>query len=247
MLTPKSQYRYFLSLDKTVKFAAAFYAVVLLCATAVFWLRIDRLAWDLHTGRLHLPLILAGSAALAFCGLLYWVGTVTWISDVHAWLDGHFFRLLDKSNLILFEGLIAALEPAERTTALGLEAPRKESLANAVFTELANNNSLFAHLLRTGIFRLWIWYWIAMYGTFVFSILTVGSFPLVVRGADHYARTGFTICWALALVHLASGILLGRRLLRMMDGVALLVVQGHKEEIAALLRKNLSREGTAKE
>jgi len=214
--------------------------VVLVAGTAAILIGIGRLARDIATEHLLTPVIFAGSVVLVFAVLLNWLGKVSWISDVHEWLDGHFFRLLEKSNLMLFEGLIVVLDPWERARASGLGAERKESLANAVFIGLSKNNSLFTHLLRTGIFRLWIWYWIAMYGTFIFTILTVESFSLVLRGVDQYAKAGFSISWSLALLHLVSGVLMGRRLLRMMEDVARLLVRAHRDEITTILRKNIS-------
>ncbi|HEY6191204.1 MAG TPA: hypothetical protein VI215_02645 [Bacteroidota bacterium] len=239
MISPKSQYRYYLSLDKTVKFAAAFYVTLLMGGTSLVWLGIGRVARDIHTGHLTVPLMFGGSLLLAFGGLLYGVGRINWISDMHAWLDRHFFRLLDKSNLVLFSGLSAALGPEEMMKVSYLEPEDKETLTNAVFNGLAGINAMFTGLLRTGILRLWIWYWIAMYGTFVFTILTVETFALALRGIDPYANISFAICWGLALAHFAAGLMLGSYLLRMMEDVARLLVGTQRHEIAALLRKYL--------
>jgi hypothetical protein len=243
LVSPKSQYRYFLSLDKTVKLAAAFYLVILMGGTGVIWLGIGRLARDIQTGHPAAPLIFGGIMILAFAGFLYSMGRITWISDVHARLDGHFFRLLEQSDLILIQGLILALPAEERVQVYNLPPGRKEVLANGVFLGLAQSNSLFTHLLRTGIFRFWISYWISLYGTFVFIILTVESFSLVLRGVDPYAKVAFTISWALALLHLGLGVLLGRLLFRMTGDVAKLLVRLHRDEIATLLKDKLREEG----
>jgi hypothetical protein len=242
LISPKSQYRYYLSLDKTVKVAASFYVTLLICGTALVWIGIARVTVDIGTGHLLLPMVFGGSAVVAFAGLLYGVGKIGWISEVHVWLDSIFYRLLDKSNLILFDGLTSALRPDEQLRASFLKPARKEYLTNAVFNGLAKINSLFTHLLRTGIFRMWIWYWIAMYGSFVFTILTVETFALALRGIDPYAKTVFAISWGLAMAHIIAEFLLGSRLLRMMEDVANLLVRTHTEEIALLMRKHLSEE-----
>jgi hypothetical protein len=240
LISPKSQYRYYLSLDKTVKVAAAFYVTLLLAGTALVWLGMGRMSRDIHTGHFTVPLVFGGSLLLIFSGLLYGVGKIDWVSDAHAWLDRHFYRLLDKSNLVLFGGLAAALAPEERTQVSYLAPARKESLTNAVFNGLASINSLFTGLLKSGILRMWIWYWIAMYGAFVFSILTVETLALALRGIDPYANTAFAICWGLALAHFTAGILLGSHLLRMMGDIARLLVGSHRFEIAFLLRKHIN-------
>jgi hypothetical protein len=242
LVSAKSQYRYFLSLDKTVRLAASFYLVILLGGTAVILLGIEQLARDIHTRDLFTPLMLAGCMVLAFAGFLYWLGKVTWISKVHGWLDGFFFRLMEKSDMILFQGLILALHPEERSQADNLQPVRKESLANAVFSGLAQSNTLFAHLLRTGIFRFWIWYWIAMYGTFVFAILTAESFALVLRGVDLYGKTAFGVAWGLAIAHLVLGAVLGRKLVRMTEGVAQLLVRLQGDEIASMMTAELGNQ-----
>jgi hypothetical protein len=247
LVNAKSQYRYFLSLDKTVKLAAAFYLVILMGGTGVIWLGISQFARDIQSGRLAAPLIFGGTMILAFAGLLYSMGRITWISDVHARLDGHFFQLLEQSDKILIKGLILALPPEDRAQADSLPPGRKEALANAAFLGLAQSNSLFAHLLHTGIFRFWISYWISLYGTFVFIILTVESFSLVLRGVDPYAKIAFTISWALALLHLGLGVLLGRLLFRMTGDVAKLLVRLHGDEIATLLKDKLREEAKTRE
>ncbi len=245
MVDPGSQYRYYLSLDKTVKFGSALYLLLLIGGTAGIFIGIQRLAYDLGADRLEAPLLFAGGLVAVFIGSLFIVGKISWIADAHAFLDGNFFRLLEKSNIILFHGLVVTLEWQERDHVAELEPAQKGALAGIVFNGLARNNSLFTHLLRTGIFRLWIWYWIALYGTFVFTILTVESFSLVLKGVDQYAKTVFTVSWVLALAHLLIGILLASRLLGMMSDVAGLLVRAHRAEIASLLRKNMGGKSEA--
>jgi hypothetical protein len=239
VVDPGSQYRYYLSLDKTVKLGSSLYLLLLLGGTAAIFVGIQRLAGDIGANRLETPLLFGAALAALFIGSLLLVGKISWIADAHAFLDGHFFRLLEKSNIILFHGLVVTLDWQERDHVSEMEPEQKGALAGAVFNGLSKNNSLFTHLLRTGIFRLWIWYWIALYGTFVFTILTVESFSLVLRGVDQYAKTVFTVSWALALGHLLFGILLASRLLGMMSDVAGLLVRAHRTEIASLLRRNM--------
>ena len=194
---------------------------------------------DLDTRQFKIPLILASSMVAVFLALYYGVGKIRWITDLHSWMDRRFFRLLDKSDLILFEGLIVALDPEERKEASDLQTVRRESVAKSVFAGLADDKSLSNHLFHTGIFRLWIWYWIAMYGTFAFSLLTVESFSLMLRGVDQYGRLAFEACWISAVGHLLVGVILGYRLLGLMEHISRLLVMSHRDEIATMLRKNL--------
>src|SRR5258706_14091015 len=105
LISPKSQYRYYLSLDKTVKFAAAFYVTVLMAGTSLVWLGIGRGIRDIQTGHLTAPVMFWADLLLAFGGLLYGGGRINWIRDMTAWVDRHFFALLDKFNLVFLSGL----------------------------------------------------------------------------------------------------------------------------------------------
>ena len=236
---PESQYHYIEILDRRIKIAASTYLVIFLGGTALILSGIERMAMDLATRQFKIPLIFASCLVVVFLGLYYGVGKIRWITELHSWMDRRFFRLLDKSDLILFEGLIIALDPEERKEASDLQTMRRESVAKSVFAGLANDNSLSNHLFHTGVFRLWIWYWIAMYGTFAFSLLTVESFSLLLRGVDQYARMAFEVSWLSAVGHLLVGVVLGYRLLGLMGHISRILVMSHRDEIATMLRRNL--------
>jgi hypothetical protein len=239
---PDSQFHYIEVLDRRIKIAASTYLVMILGGTALILYGIERMSMDLATRQLKIPFIFASCLLVVFFALFYGVGKIRWITELHSWMDRRFFRLLDKSDLILFEGLIVALEPEERQGASDLQAMRRETVAKSVFAGLATDNSLSNHLFHTGIFRMWIWYWIAMYGTFAFSLLTVESFSLMLRGVDQYGRLAFEVCWLSAVGHLLVGVVLGYRLLGLMEHISRILVMSHRDEIAAMLRKNLMEE-----
>jgi len=236
---PESQYHYIEILDRRIKIAASTYLVIFLGGTALILSGIERMAMDLATRQFKIPLIFASCLVAVFLGLYYGVGKIRWITELHSWMDRRFFRLLDKSDLILFEGLIIALDPEERKEASDLQTMRRESVAKSVFAGLANDNSLSNHLFHTGVFRLWIWYWIAMYGTFAFSLLTVESFSLMLRGVDQFGRIAFEVSWLSAVGHLLVGVVLGYRLLGLMGHISRILVMSHRDEIATMLRRNL--------
>jgi hypothetical protein len=240
MLSAKSQYRYFENLEKTIKVAIVSYAVVLFVGIGLIVLGVSVLWGDIEAGRYTTPLVFGSGLVLALIGAIYGINRVKGLNDIHGWLDERFFKLLEKSNRILFDGLIISLDPNEQFSVSNFPMERKQSLAHLVFIGLAEHDSLFKQLLISGIFRVWIWYWVMMYGTFVFTTLTIGSFVVMVLGLDSYTRVLFTTNWSLALLHFVLGILLGYRLLGKMRDISELLIQEHRNDIAVLLRSQLA-------
>ena len=240
MLSAKSQYRYFENLEKTIKIAIVSYSVVLFIGIGLIVLGMSALIRDIEAGSYGVPLAFGLGLILVLTGAIYGINRIKGLNDMHGWLDERFFKLLEKSNRILFDGLIISLDPNEQYSVAKFPTERKQALAHLVFIGLAEHDSLFKQLLGSGIFRVWIWYWVMMYGTFVFIALTIGSFAVMLLGVDSYTRLLFTANWSLALVHFVLGILLGYRLLGKMRDISELLIQEHRNDIAVLLRSQLA-------
>ena len=240
MLSAKSQYRYFENLEKTIRVAIVSYTVVFLIGMGLTVFGIGSLSKEISAGNYTPGSIFGLCLACAIIVAIYGIGKIKKLSDIHSWLDERFFNLLEKSNRLLFDGLVIALDPHEQNAVSNFPIERKQSLAHLVFIGLSEHDSLFKQLLGSGIFRVWIWYWIMMYGTFVFTALTIGSFAIVLLGVESQTKVLFAANWGLAFIHLAMGIFLGYRLLGKMREISELLIQLHRNDIATLLRSQLA-------
>ena len=241
MLTPKSQFAYFENLEETIKIGFALYLLFFVGGCISILLGGEILNDFLHHGRF----VEIGGGVIA-CGAAFWgiywsTSRIQWLGEIHIWLDKILFGFLKKSNTIIFDGLIVALPQEERETAVNIGTGEQGLLAQSIFSQLAKDNQLFATLLQSGIFRYWIWYWIMIYGTFLSSSLTAGSFFNILLGSDPGGKTLFSIFWILALLHLAVTLLLGFFLLRMTKQTVNSMVLSHQNEIASILRANIKR------
>ena len=240
MANANSHYAYFENLEKTIKVALAIYVLLLLLGVAALAIGSSptTLSFAAHS---PYPMVLLGGCLLgSYALLLRRIRKVQWIGELHIWLDQKFFGFLSRSNEIIFRTLLFALRPAERDQAFELSPRNREGMAETIFSKLASNNHLFPTLLRSGIFRFWIWYWVTNYGTAIFSLLTVAAFPVFVVGALAFTKTVFAVFWGMALAHLFAGLWLGYRLLRMTKEVSEDIVKSYSSEIAAILRAQLA-------
>jgi hypothetical protein len=240
MANASSHYAYFENLEKTIKIALAIYVVLLLLSVAALALGSSP-SMISYAKSSPFSMVLLGAATLAgYVLLLRGIRRVHWIGELHIWLDRKFFGFLSRSNEIIFQTLLFALRPAERDQAYELSPHDRETMAETIFSKLASSNQLFPTLLRSGIFRLWIWYWVTNYGTAIFSLLVIVAFPLLFFGSLAFTKAAFAVFWAMALGHLFAGLWLGSRLLRMTKEVSEDIVKSYSQEIAAILRAQLA-------
>lgn len=240
MANASSHYAYFENLEKTIKIALAIYVFLLLLGVAALAVGSSR-SMIASVENFPIPVLLVGAALVgAYVLLIRTISKVQWIGELHIWLDRKFFGFLSRSNEIIFQTLLFALRPAERDKAYELSQRDRESMAETIFSKLASNNHLFPTLLRSGIFRFWIWYWVTNYGTAIFSLLTVAAFPVFLFGSLAFAKTVFAIVWVMALAHLFAGLWFGYRLLRMTKEVSEDIVKSYSNEIAAILRAQIA-------
>jgi hypothetical protein len=239
MTTAKRQYTYFENLERTIKIALAVYLFLFVAGTALLALGGSRMLAEYAFSSPSHGALLAAIALGLYALAAVRIRKVHWIGELHIWLDRKFFGFLFRSNEIIFQTLLFALKPAERDAADELAPDERERIAEAIFSQLAGNNHLFPTLLRSGIFRLWIWYWVTNYGTAIFSALTIVAFPVILLSTAAAAKTVFAAFWVLALGHLFMGLWLGGRLLRMTKDVAEDIVKSYSAEIAAILRAHL--------
>lgn len=236
----QGHYNYFSSLEKTIKLALAAYLSILICGIA-------SLSWGIGSVReflvdLEWVGVYPAVALTAVFGCVYiLVNRIRWLGDLHNWLDRRFFGFLEKSNDIIFQALLRVLEREDRSHVNGLGSEARYSLTQSIFARLADDFHLFDSVMRSGIFRLWIWYWVVNYGTFTFTLLTVGCFTVMLGSSTAPLRPLFTVCWIAALTHLAVNIGLGHVLTRMTKRVSESIVASYRPRISVLLREAIVR------
>lgn len=239
MSTLRTQYAYFERLEKTVKIALTIYLTVCLIGIAFTLFGIDHLLQILQGAQWVFKILIGLSAVSLFGILFYSIGKVSWLGELHTRLDKLFFGFLKKSNEGIFHSLIIALEPYDQQSAIRLDDQKRNFLAESIFSRIAHNEHLFETMLTSEIFRRWIWYWIVLYGTFVFTLLTVISFLVNIVDAESLTKLTFTINWTLALLHLGISLIIGYSLVHMAKRTVENIVQTHRHEIATILKENI--------
>ena len=89
--------------------------------------------------------------------------------------------------------------------------------------------------MNSGIFKNWIWYWISIYGTFAFTLLTVSSFAAAWRELASYSKVLFTLVWIMALTHLIVSIFIGKFLVGKTKKTVQAIVDAHEIDITNVL------------
>ena len=238
----KKIYSYLGNLEKKIKLALTVFVLLLFSGSFIIGVGVDRLS---HLAESTKPeyLLLVGLGVLAtILTLMLSVSRTSWIEELHIKIDNNIFGFLKRTNDTIFGSLLFALAPEERKSASKLDSRKQSAVVQSIFSTLSNDTGLFENFLRTKIFRNWTLYWIMVYGTLTYTLLTVVSFIFVALGFDPYAKLLFTICWLLSGIHLAIVILLGRRLVIISKEAVDSMVQSHKNQIAKVLRENIGEE-----
>jgi hypothetical protein len=242
MQAQKRQFAYFETLEWTIKLGLTSYLLLLCGESAAVIYRIDRTVDFFSSAPAHVWGIVIGIFLAVFLLILFAVGRIDWLGELHIRLDRTLFGFLSKSNDVIFDELASSLLPGERRSVRSIHSGEKGSLAKSIFSYLASDNSLFEQLLSSGIFQYWIWYWVTIYGTFVFSILTTESFLALLLVHDPYVKIVFAIDWIAALAHLSMSLILGYYLLRMTRESVSEIVQSRGSEIASILRTKIEQQ-----
>jgi hypothetical protein len=90
--------------------------------------------------------------------------------------------------------------------------------------------------MKSGIFRIWMRYWMILYGTITFALLTLGSFLSEIVMQHPTGRALFTCIWALTLIHVGLGVFMGNFLVRKTRRAIEHIVHLDGEVVATQLR-----------
>lgn len=232
----REQHSYLERLEKKIKSALAVYLVLFALGMITTVLGITNV---LSFAQLQPTMFAVGACVFvpfAFGSLMYVIGKIDWLGELHIKLDRQFFGFLEKSNETIFGSLISVLTEEERRLFQKLSVEKKGAIAQTIFSHLSDdNNYLFKKLMNSGIFQNWIWYWISIYGTFAFTMLTVSTFAAAWVELAFFSKTFFTLIWMLALTHLVVSILIGKFLVNKTKRTVQTIVDAHQMDITNVL------------
>lgn len=239
MTEAKIQLNYFENLENTIKIGLAVYLTVFVIGFALTFAGFAVISAILPANGLFALLLVILILTSIFVIFYYSVGKISWLGELHIRLDRQFFGFLVKSNDAIFTTLISALHHDDRHPFHKLTEEERTAFTKLVLSKLSDDYRLFAILLESGIFRSWIKYWVSIYGTFVFLLLTLVSFILMLIVQSPDVRMLFSICWILALTHLIVNVIWGRYMVTRTEGSVRKLVDTHGDEIARALQQSL--------
>ncbi len=241
MRTIRNQYDYFQDLEKLTKAGLIAYLVLLISGLTISIYGVENTINFITTIRfceiLFLILLTINIIQLLIIG----TNKIHWLGDVHLWLDNTLFRFLRKSNVIILRELLTILEPKERSVLDRLGIKERSAIAHSIFSHLAEDQSIFENLLKRGIFRSWIWYWILIYGVFVFILLTIIALTKTFFEPTIYSRALFTSIGSVTFFHLLISLLFGYNILIVTKKIIREITDIYKVEIISVLRNYIHK------
>ena len=239
MKTINNQDEFFQGLGKTIRIGLVTYFLIFCIGTLLTFYKLNVILPFFRDLSSNFYLLLILALAGLFWGLVSIVSKIQWVDRVHIEIDKKCFGFLQKSNEIIFKELLFVLESTERTSVLETSPESRVILTNAILPRFTNMPDVFESLFKSGVFHLWVVYWIALYGTIFFIILIVEAFIMILINFEPHAKLMFTINWSLALFHLAVTLSFGYYLIRTTKRIVKRLVVLHKLEIASWLRTSI--------
>lgn len=228
----ENHYHYFDRLDRRIKIAIAVYAFLFLAGITISVFDVDPFRL------LFIPLSWRGAviglliATILLICILLTLRRIPDVARVNAWFDKRLFGLLETSDTIMKNSILDAAADAR-----SLAPSDRSAMAEHIVRRLSEHDQIYRALFESGIFTLWAWYWIAMYGSIAFSGLVIIAFCTIVPGLSPDLRLLFPWCLASALGHIAATILIGRLLERMTRGSAQTIASTYRSDIESIIRE----------
>jgi hypothetical protein len=231
----ENHYKYFSGLDRRIKTAIACYAFCLLSGITIAVFDVDPFR-SLFVPVSWRGLVLAFLVAciLVICILLT-LRQIADISRVNSWFDKRLFGLMDTSDTIMKNTILDAA-----ATTHPISAEERSILAETIVNRLSEHDQIYRTMFQSGMFSLWAWYWIVMYGSITFSGLVVLAFCAIAPGLAPDLRLLFSWYLALALGHIALTVFIGRRLQEMTRTTAQTIASSYRADIEMIIT-NFSR------
>jgi len=241
MQTAENQYKYFQNLERTTKTGLIAYLFLLVFGFTISVAGVDN-AFNFVTSmkRCEILFILLLTINL-FQLFIRGINRINWLGDIHVWLDNKIFGFLFKSNEIILRELLILLDPKERVIIDTLGRSERTAVAQSIFSKLAEDQSIFEGLLKRGIFRSWIWYWIMIYGVTVFIFLTILSLSKTLLVPTIYTKAFFASVGIVAVAHLIFSLLMGYNLVFVTKRIIREITAIYQPEIVSLLRNHVNK------
>jgi len=241
MLTAEIQYAYFQDLEKSTKAGLVAYFLILVAGTIISISGVNIVYSFLTHMRLCETLLISLLTLNILSIFSKSLNKVSWLGEFHIWLDQKFFRFLFRSNEIILRELLLVLDTRERAIIDSLVASEKTAIARSIFANLAENHNIFANLLRKGIFRSWILYWILIYGVFVFVIMFIAALTKSLIEPSAYGHAFFIAVATIGTVHIFLTILQGMNILFTTRRLIRELIEFNHDEILSLLREQIKK------
>jgi hypothetical protein len=239
MPNAKVQLNYFENLENTIKIGLAVYLTIFVIGLVASFSGFAVFSAILPSNGVIAALGGIVLISAIFVSIYYSVGKVSWLGELHIRIDKRFFGFLVRSNNAIFNTLVSSLHRDDRYPFSKLSETEQATLSKTVLNKLADDYRLFALLLDSGIFRSWIKYWVSIYGTFVFLLLTCMSFIGMAISGERDHRLIFSVCWTFAVTHLITNVVWGKYMVKRTEGSVQQMVDTHGDEISRTLQQSL--------
>jgi hypothetical protein len=175
---------------------------------------------------------------ILFIVTIFNMNRIHWLSNVHMWLDNRFFGFLKRSNDTILNSLLSTISFEEQKTVGALEPKKRDSIQKSIIAALSNDSMLHQQLLQSNIFPTWTFYWITLYGSLTFTLLTIAAFVALILNTGEHNKILFASYWGMAVLHILTAIIIGFRTVIMSKATMKDIVETHREEISAILTEN---------
>jgi len=241
MLTAEIQYAYFQDLERSTKAGLVAYFSILIVGTIISIAGINTVYHFITHMKVCESLLITLLTINILSIFSRSLNKVSWLGEFHIWLDQKLFRFLFRSNEIILRELLLVLDTRERAIIDSLVTSEKTAIARSIFANLAENHSIFANLLRRGIFRSWILYWVLIYGVFAFVILTIASLSKSIIIPSAYGHAFFISIVTIGALHILLTIMQGMNILFTTKRLIRELIEFNHDEIVSLLRQQIKK------
>jgi hypothetical protein len=247
MKTVERQLPHFRELEQLTKTGLVSYLLVLAAGLAISAAGIEHAYPFVLTMNLCAKLLFALCAANVLYIAIRGVDKIHWLGELHVWMDKKLFRFLLRSNEIIFVEFVFLLSPDERAAFVNRPRAERSTIVQSLLSHLADDPTILQNLLRRGMFRAWIWYWINLHGIFVFLLLTLAAAARYLLDPNLYARSFLIAVGAVAVIHLLASLLSGYYIVVVTRRIVREMIHFHRPAIISFLHSYLKGKGLLKQ
>jgi len=243
----EQQLPHFRELEQLTKTGLVSYLLVLSAGLAVTAAGIEHAYPFVLTMNLCAKLLIGLSALNVLYLTIRGVDKIGWLGELHVWLDKRLFRFLIRSNDIIFVEFIFLLGPEERSALVQRPVSERTTIVQSLLSRLADDPTILENLLRRGMFRSWIWYWINLHGIFVFFLLTLAAGVRYWLDPNVYSRSFLIAVGAVGTLHLLGSLLTGYLIVVVTRRIVREMIHFHRPAIISFLIRYLAGKGFLKQ